>query len=75
MSRLWGGKKNKTKQVRDTCGFCRQVIAKDKTHSGVFYSVAASGDEEGGTIHAVRLSMLLTSSARAPPRLVSINIF
>lgn len=56
MSRLWGGKKAKPKG--DKCSFCQQIIAKDKTHSGMFYSVAASDDDEGGTIHSVR---------RAPP--------
>lgn len=54
MSRLWGGKKGKGPKKGDTCGFCRQVIAKDKTHSGVFYSVPASEEEEGGSIHSVR---------------------
>lgn len=56
MSRLWGGKKAKPKG--DKCSFCHQIIAKDKTHSGMFYSVAASEDDEGGTIHSVSRVLL-----------------
>lgn len=52
MSRLWGGKKAKPKG--DKCSFCHHIIAKDKTHSGMFYTVAASDDDEGGPIHSVR---------------------
>lgn len=62
MSRLWGGKKAKPKG--DKCSFCQQIIAKDKTHSGMFYSVAASDDDEGGTIHSVRRAPLLSSVRR-----------
>lgn len=62
MSRLWGGKKGKAKET--TCGFCRQPLLKDKTHSGNFYSVSALAEEEGGgKIHTVSLSVL---SIRCP---------
>lgn len=42
----------KKKKKSDKCGFCHIAIAKDETHSGVFYTVPPSPDaEEGGTIH------------------------
>lgn len=53
MSRLWGSKKGKVKG--EMCGFCRVIIVKDKTHSGMFYSVTASAREEGGKIHTVSI--------------------
>ncbi|CAB1111731.1 unnamed protein product [Ectocarpus sp. CCAP 1310/34] len=46
MSRLHNLLRKKKKP--DKCGFCHAVIAKDETHSGVFYTVP---EEEGGTIH------------------------
>lgn len=48
MSRLHNLLRKKKKP--DKCGFCHAVIAKDETHSGVFYTVP---EEEGGTIHQV----------------------
>lgn len=37
------------------CAFCHQPIVADKTHSGLFYSVATFATGEGsGKIHAVR---------------------
>lgn len=53
MSRFFG-KKDKSKLKGDPCGFCRVIIAKDDRHSGKFYSVAPSGDDEGGMFHTVR---------------------
>lgn len=52
MSRFWRPKKGKPKP--DYCGFCRHVIVKDATHSGVFYSVAPMESSEGQKIHTVR---------------------
>lgn len=76
MSRLWKSKKNKSPV--DKCGFCHQVIAKDKTHSGVYYSVEHTAEEEGGKIHKVLCLRMafgfeLCSSGVSLPCLTSSN--
>lgn len=64
MSRLHNLLRKKKKP--DKCGFCHAVIAKDETHSGVFYTVP---EEEGGTIHQVT-GYRCTAVVRQDPRLV-----
>lgn len=73
MSRLHSLLKKKKKKP-DKCGFCHAVIAKDETHSGVFYTVPVDGEgsashDEGGTsnstIHQVGKAVRSEQAAAA----------
>lgn len=83
-SRLWGSKKKGSKGTPGViCGFCRQPIAQDKTHSGKFYSVSKMEgvpEEPGGagvkihtvgycnTLHDLCLVFVFVQCAGSPVR-------